>query len=124
MKLTRFETTGSSSWLALLGALSISSLTACGGSDPGPATSTPSTTTKPDKTPTTTDSTSAFPKNLLPAEVLPELPLVAPKSDLDTPVFSGIVDVGPGDDVTFCTWTNVILDKDTIFAESYGAESP
>jgi hypothetical protein len=70
------------------------------------------------------DQTAAFPKDLLPAELLPTLPLVAPQSDLDIPVFSDIVDIDPGGDQTFCTFSNVILDEDTIFAESYGAESP
>ncbi|HVU06083.1 MAG TPA: hypothetical protein VHE30_30240 [Polyangiaceae bacterium] len=65
-----------------------------------------------------------FPKDKLPKELVADLPIVAPTSDTDIPVFSGIVDVAPGDDVTFCTWTNVVLDHDTIFAESFGAESP
>src|SRR5690348_11241266 len=34
------------------------------------------------------DQATAFPKDLLPAELLPDLPLVAPQSDLDIPVFS------------------------------------
>ncbi len=71
-----------------------------------------------------TSDENPFPQELLPAELHPDLPLVAPKSDLDIPVFSGIVDVGPGEDVTFCTFTDVILDEDTVFGESFGAESP
>jgi hypothetical protein len=52
------------------------------------------------------------------------LPLVAPKSDLDIPTFSDIIQVDPGADVTFCTFADVILDEPTIFGESFGAQSP
>lgn len=96
----------------ILGVLSFLSLAAC------------SSSAEPKKEVAGDESTSTFPKELLPKDVLSDLPLVAPTSDLDIPVFSGIVDVGPGDDVTFCTWTPVVLDQDTIFAESFGAESP
>lgn len=77
--------------------------------------------TQPD--PTAPDL-SAFPKGSLPTHLAADLPLVAPKSDKDIPVFSDIVDVGPGEDVTFCSFTNVILDEATIFGESFGAQSP
>jgi hypothetical protein len=95
-------------------------LTACGSS----ASTTPQETGSGSKGATATDGAPLFPKSALPKDLLATLPLVAPTSDLDTPVFSGIVDVGPGEDVTFCTFTDVILDEATIFAESYGAESP
>ena len=65
-----------------------------------------------------------FPKDLLPEHLHPDLPLVAPQSDRDIPVFSDIIEVEAGGDVTFCTFTNVILDQPTIFRESYGAQSP
>jgi hypothetical protein len=103
--------------------LSLLLATACG--------STPSTQKSHSSSPSAaadkggkSDQATAFPKDLLPADLLSDLPLVAPQSDLDIPVFSDIVDVDPGGDVTFCTFTNVILDEDTIFGESYGAESP
>jgi len=91
-------------------------LLACGSADPGTGS-----TGDPTPEPSNTDG---FPKDKLPAEVVPDLPLVAPQSDLDIPVFSGIVDVGPGEDVTFCTFSDVILDEPTIFGESFGAQSP
>lgn len=79
----------------------------------------------PDEPGSASDGVPAgFTKAELPKELLSTLPLVAPKSDLDTPLFSDIVDVQPGEDVTFCTFTKLILDKDTIFGESFGAESP
>lgn len=65
-----------------------------------------------------------FPAELLPAELVPDLPLVAPESDLDVPVFSDIVDVAPGEDVTYCTFTDVVLGEATIFRQSFGAQSP
>jgi hypothetical protein len=34
------------------------------------------------------------------------------------------VKVAPGDDVTYCTFTDVILDEATIFGETFGAQSP
>jgi hypothetical protein len=71
------------------------------------------------------DGTPAgFTKDQLPKELLPTLPLVAPKSDLDVPLFSDIIEVQPGQDITFCTFTNLILDSDTIFGEAFGAQSP
>src|SRR6187399_129394 len=51
---------------------------------------------------------AGFRADQLPKELVSDLPLVAPKSDLDIPLFSGIVDVEPGADVTFCTFTDVI----------------
>lgn len=109
--------------LRLLGVLSALALPACGG-DPASHTGDPSPGTESTPGGSTDTTASGFPKALLPKAVVPDLPLVAPTSDLDIPMFSDIVDVNPGDDVTFCTFTNVILDKDTIFGESYGAESP
>jgi hypothetical protein len=94
--------------------LSVLALTACGSSDD----SSPKTNDSPG------DTTATFPKALLPSEVVADLPLIAPKSDLDLPVFSGIVDVNPGEDVTFCTFTDVVVDETTIFGESFGAQSP
>jgi hypothetical protein len=67
---------------------------------------------------------AGFREDQLPKELVSDLPLVAPKSDLDIPLFSGIVDVEPGADVTFCTFTDMILDEATIFGESFGAQSP
>jgi hypothetical protein len=96
--------------LRWLGTLAVLLLTACGSSSEGSGSQS-------------TDGTT-FPKELLPRELLPDLPLVAPKSDRDTPLFSGIVEVGPGEDVTFCTFTDLIVDQDTIFGETFGAESP
>jgi hypothetical protein len=104
----------------LAGALSVLLATACGG--------TPSNqkehSSSPAAGPETSSKAASFPKDLLPKELLSDLPLVAPTSDLDIPVFSDIVTVDPGGDETFCTFTNVILDADTIFGESFGAESP
>jgi hypothetical protein len=106
--------------LSLLAALSFVTVTACGGSD-HPTGSGSDTS----GTPAAGDGTqSNFPKALLPKALVADLPLVAPTSDLDIPVFSGIVDVGPGGDSTFCTFTDVVLTEATIFGESYGAESP
>src|SRR5690349_5691760 len=79
----------------------------------------------PDATESSSDGVPpGFTKDQLPKVLLPDLPLVAPKSDLDVPLFSDIVDVGPGEDVTFCTFTKLIVDKDTVFGESFGAQSP
>jgi hypothetical protein len=71
-----------------------------------------------------TETTDEFPAEMLPAALAPDLPLVAPTSELDIPVFSGIVEVEPGEDVTFCTVTDVILEEDRIFGPSVGAQSP
>lgn len=88
-------------------------LTACGSTGADSGTGAASDTTP-----------SGFPKSKLPEKLLADLPLVAPTSDRDIPVFSDIVEIGPGEDKTFCTFTDVVLDEDTVFAESYGAESP
>jgi hypothetical protein len=98
------------------------STVACGSSDDG-------STTDPVKDPPSnnddkTSQTANFPEEMLPDELVPDLPLVAPKSELEIPIFTQPVDIEPGADVTFCTYSNVILEEDTIFAESYGAQSP
>jgi len=77
----------------------------------------------PDGEKDTTDS-KTFPKEMLPSKVVPDLPLVVPKTDLEVPLFTDIVDIEPGDDVTFCTFTDYIVDEPTIFGETYGAQSP
>ncbi|HMJ12929.1 MAG TPA: hypothetical protein VK524_16015 [Polyangiaceae bacterium] len=64
-----------------------------------------------------------FPRDSLPGELVADLPLIAPK-DSDFPVFSDPIDVLPGEDRTYCTFTNVILKEPTIFGESFGAQSP
>ena len=70
------------------------------------------------------ETVGGFPKKLLPERLLPDLPLVPPKSARDLPLFTDIVDVPAGADITYCTYTNVILDEPTIFGESFGAQSP
>lgn len=77
-----------------------------------------------DTAPAAGGTPAGFKKEQLPKVLLPDLPLVAPKSDLDVPLFSDVVTVDPGADVTFCTFTNLILDEATIFGESFGAQSP
>src|SRR5438046_6690931 len=67
---------------------------------------------------------AGFREGQLPKDLLGDLPLIPPKRDLDIPLFSGIVDVQPGDDVTFCTFTDLVLDEATIFGESFGSQSP
>lgn len=67
---------------------------------------------------------SEFPREMLPAKLAPDLPLVAPKNDLEIPLFTDIVDIEPGDDVTFCTFTDYIVQEPTIFGETFGAQSP
>jgi hypothetical protein len=98
-----------------LGALAAVLVTAVAGC--GSTTST--TESKPAST-----TPAGFREDQLPKELVSDLPLVAPKSDLDIPLFTGIVDVEPGADVTFCTFTDVILEEATIFGESFGAQSP
>jgi hypothetical protein len=71
-----------------------------------------------------TKSPAEFPKEMLPSDLVQDLPLVAPKTDLEIPLFTGIVDIEPGDDVTFCTFTDYVVDEPTIFGETYGAQSP
>jgi hypothetical protein len=98
--------------LGAVAAVALSAVVGCSSSTSGTA-GTPASTTP-----------AGFRDDQLPKELVSDLPLVAPKSDLDIPLFSGIVDVNPGDDVTFCTFTDVILDEATIFGESFGAQSP
>jgi hypothetical protein len=105
-------------WTRLALGASVFAVTACGAGDPTASSKSPAPKEEQGSQGT------AFPKDLLPSDLLPDLPLVVPKSELDTPVFSSIVDVPAGGDVTFCTFTELILDEPTIFGESYGSESP
>lgn len=99
-------------WLGALGTLALLAATGCGSSSTAPTESPGSTTP------------AGFRADQLPKELVSDLPLIAPKSDLDVPLFTDIVDVDPGADVTFCTFTNFILDEATIFGESFGSQSP
>jgi hypothetical protein len=68
--------------------------------------------------------TAGFTEAQLPGELVDDLPLVAPRSERDIPIFSDPVDIAPGSDVTFCTVSDVILEEATIFGQSFGAQSP
>lgn len=105
--------------------LTLSAIVACGGESGGNSDGVSNDPTQePPTTTPTAEPTDEFPAEMLPAELSPDLPLVAPQSELDIPVFTDIVHVNPGEDVTFCTFTDVILEEATIFGQSFGAQSP
>ena len=99
-------------WLGALAAVALLAVTGCSSSS-----TTPSQGTGP-------STPAGFREDQLPKELVSDLPLIAPKNDLEIPLFSGIVDVDPGADVTFCVHRPRPRRGDHLRGESFGSQSP
>jgi hypothetical protein len=63
-----------------------------------------------------------FPAELLPEQVLDSLDLVAPLQG-GRALFSGIVDIEPGDDATFCTFFEGVTEEPMYVHNTHGSQT-
>ncbi len=66
---------------------------------------------------------AGIPEGMLPDRILDDLEIVPISNAGDVALFSDVVSIEPGDDVTYCTFGQV-LDEPILFGQSFASQSP